>query len=442
MQASSIASLSPAAREAWLNSLSEDELQALEYDWQFWGRPDQFAPSGAWKIWLALAGRGWGKTRVGAEWVISVAQERPQRIALIAPTISDTRGTMVEGDSGILACSPPWFTPKWEPSVGNGRITWPNGSQAFCFSADVPRSLRGPQFHAAWCDELAAWRRLKDTWDMLRFGLRLGANPRTCITTTPTPVKLIKDLVSDKALGPDGLPLVRVVRGSTYANAANLAEDFLAELKAKYEGTRLGRQELHAEILTDKPGALWTLTGLERTRVNDAPDLKRIVVAVDPPVTSGPDADECGIIVAGICENRQGYIIEDLSERGLSPDQWAKKAIGAYHRHRADRLVAEINQGGEMVQTIVKTLDPTVSYRAVHATKGKYGRAEPVSALYEQGRVHHVGFFKVLEDQMTDFTADYVRKPGQSPDRMDALVWAITDLMLAAPASQPRVRTL
>lgn len=351
---------------------------------------------------------------------------------------------MVEGESGILACSKPWFRPKWEPSYGDaGRLIWPNGSVAIGYSAEQPQSLRGPQQHWGWCDELSAWRRMQDAWDMYRFGLRLGRRPRTCITCTPTPAKLIKELVSDKRKGADGTPLVRVVRGSTYANAANLAEEFLADLKAKYEGTRLGRQELWGEILIDKPGALWTLRMIEEGRATEAPALKRVVIAIDPPVSSREDSDECGIIAAGVDAIGHGYVLADASERGLSPKQWAEKAIRLYHDLGADRVVAEINQGGEMVETVLRQVDASIAYRGVHATRGKYVRAEPVSALYEQGKIHHVGVFKALEDQLCDFTADFDRsKAGYSPDRLDALVWAATELMLAPAAGVPSIRRL
>lgn len=372
------------------------------------------------------------------------------RGALIGRTAADVRGTMVEGESGIIACSPPWFRPKWEPSYGDaGRLVWPNGSLAVGYSAETPQALRGPQHHWGWLDELAAWRRMRAAWDMFRFGLRLGARPRTCITTTPTPSVLIKELVSDRRKGPDGLPLVRIVRGSTYANRANLAADFLAELLAKYEGTRLGRQELDGEILEDKPGALWTLRRIEETRLGAPgmpeamPDLQRIVVAIDPPISSKEGADECGIVVAGLGADGHGYVLADESERGLDPRQWAEKAAGAYYTHGADRIVAESNQGGEMVGTVLRQVDANLPVRLVTATRGKYLRAEPVSALYAQGRVHHAGVLKSLEDQMCDHTPDFDRaKAGYSPDRLDALVWALTELMLGAPASVPNIRRI
>lgn len=443
--ASSLASLPEPERREFLQSLSADELLALEHDWTFWARDDQLPPPGEWRIWLALAGRGWGKTRVGAEWVCEVAAEAPNlRGALIGRTAADVRGTMVEGESGILAVAKPWFRPTWQPSYGDaGRLIWPNGSQAIGYSAEQPQSLRGPQNHFGWCDELAAWKRLQATWDMYRFGLRLGRRPRTCITTTPTPAKLIKELVSDKRVAIDGGRLVRVVRGSTYANAANLADDFLAELRAKYEGTRLGRQELDGEILTDKPGALWTLRTIEETRhEGDMPDLVRTVVAIDPPISSKEDADECGIVVAGLAGNGHAYVLADLSERAMSPKQWAEKAAAAYVTFQADRIVAEANQGGEMVKSTLHQVDDRLPVTLVHATKGKYLRAEPVSALYAQARVHHVGAFKALEDQMCDFVPDHDRAKHGSPDRLDALVWALTELMIKPRAGTPSIRRL
>lgn len=426
-------------RAAFLDSLTARELDALEYDWRFWARDDQLPPDGEWRIWATIAGRGNGKTRTGAEWVRSIAAEAPQRGALIGATADDVRGTMVEGDSGILACSPPWFMPVWEPSVGDaGRLTWPNGTQAFGYSAEVPRKLRGPQHHFAWADELAAWRRMRETWDMLRFGLRLGSRPRTLITTTPTPAQLIKEIVGDKRVAKDGMPLVRIVRGSTFDNAANLADDFLSELKAKYEGTRLGRQELYGEILSDKPGALWTLSRLEELRCKgDPPDMRRIVVAVDPPATSGENSDECGIVAAGIGIDGHGYVLADRSERGLAPIEWARKVVKLASDLEADRVVAEVNQGGEMVGAVLRQVDPNIPFKAVRATRSKGARAEPVSALYEQGKVHHAGVFKLLEDQMCDCTVEGVS--DYSPDRLDALVWALHDLMLGKTITVHRV---
>jgi len=402
LRASSLASLPPAQRDKFLATLSADELEFIEHDWQFWARDDQLSPPGLWRIWLALAGRGWGKTRVGAEWCHEYAlQNAGARIAIVAATKEDAEKVCVAGDSGILATQKPWFKCEFKPAKNGGTVFWPNGSLAELYSGDNPQSLRGPQFHAAWCDELLKWRRMQAAWDMLRMGLRLGQDPRTVITTTPTPAKMLRDLMADERKGRDGSPLVRITRGSTFANAANLAEDFLDELRKKYLGTRLGRQELEAEILTDKPGALWTLGRIDEHRVDPdkVPDLERIVVAIDPPVTSGENADECGIIAAGRAKGH-AYVLEDASERGLSPKQWAEKAIGVFVTRGADCIVAEANQGGEMITQVIKNIDPRIPVKLVYATRGKVVRAEPVSNLYEQGRVHHAGYFKALEDQM------------------------------------------
>jgi phage terminase large subunit-like protein len=394
-----------------------------------------------WRLWVAICGRGWGKTRVGAEWCHERAKlTSRERIAIVGATMDDARKICVDGESGILACAKPWFMPVFEPSKNGGTVTWPNGSLAELYSGEKPGGLRGPQFSAAWCDELAKWRRMQDAWDMLRFALRLGRHPQTLITTTPTPAKLIRSIVADKRVAADGLPLVRVTRGSTYDNAANLSADALDELRTKYEGTRLGRQELYGEILEDRPGALWTYANLDEHRINDpaqVPKLDRIVVAIDPPVTSGEDADECGIVAAGRGPNTQAYVLGDASERGLSPKQWAQKALRLYHDCGAGLIVAEANNGGEMIRHVIRGEAPEVPVKLVHASKGKVTRAEPVSSLYEQGRCHHVGTFKALEDQMTDFTTDWDRDTmGYSPDRVDALVWAITELMLTAGRSR------
>lgn len=422
----------------FLQSLNEEQLTALQYDWGFWQREDQRTPGGAWRVWAAICGRGWGKTRVGAEWCHEMAAAaRNQRIAILGATMEDAAKVCVDGESGVVATSKPWFQARFEPSKHGGRVVWPNGSTAELYSGEKPSGLRGPQFHKAWCDELAKWRRLQDTWDMLQFTMRLGTKPQILVTTTPTPAKLIKAIISDKRVGVDGLPLHRIVRGSTYDNAANLSADFLDELKKKYEGTRLGRQELFGEILEDKPGALWTHRNLDEHRRNEAPDLTRIVVAIDPPITSGEDADECGIGAMGIGADRHAYVLQDASERGLSPKQWAEKALRLYIDHKADCIVAEANNGGEMITQVIRNLDADVKVKLVYASRGKVTRAEPVSNLYEQGRVHHVGTFKALEDQMCDFTTDFDRKTaGYSPDRVDMLVWGITELMLTARVSR------
>jgi phage terminase large subunit-like protein len=409
-------------RRALLDALSDDEARRLEYDWLYWSRPEQRAPAGDWRTWLVLAGRGFGKTRTGAEWVREQAESgRCGRLALVAPTAADARDVMVEGESGILAICPRRFRPLYEPS--KRRLTWPNGSLATLYSADEPDRLRGPQHDCAWCDEAGVWR-FPDAWDMLQFGLRLGADPRVVVTTTPKPVRLVRELATD--------PTTTVTRGSTYDNAANLAPAFLDQIVRRYEGTRLGRQELHAELLDDTPGALWTRAAIENLRVKAAPDLTRIVVAIDPAVTSGEDADETGIVVAGKGVDGHAYVLKDLTCR-LSPDGWARRAVNAYHELSADRIIAEVNNGGDLVEQVIRTVDRRVSYRKVHATRGKRVRAEPVAALYEQSKVHHVGMFADLEDQQCSFTPDGY---DGSPDRVDALVWALTELMVDAAGSK------
>jgi len=406
--------------DALYRALPGEALMRLRYEWRAWARPEQIAPPGNWRVWLILAGRGFGKTRTGAEWVRQeVEAGRRGRLALVAPTAADARDVMVEGESGLLAISPPWFKPVYEPS--KRRITWPNGALATVYTADEPERLRGPQHDGAWCDELAAWR-YPDAWDMLQFGLRLGADPRVVVTTTPKPVKLVRDLMAS--------PSTAKTRGSTYDNAANLAGAFLEAIKAKYEGTRLGRQELHAEILDDVPGALWTRSLLDVTRVSAAPDLARVVVAVDPSGGHTEDNDEQGIIVAGLGVDGHGYTLADRTCR-MSPDGWGRRVVQAFIEFQADRIVYEKNFGGEMcehvIQTAARAMGVRVATRAVSASRGKVVRAEPVAALFEQGRAHHVGAFDRLEDEQCSFTP--LGYDG-SPNRIDAEVWAYTELML------------
>lgn len=394
--------------------------RALDDPWLATARPEQLPPPGEWSTWIYLAGRGSGKTRAGAEWVRSQAMASPTaRIALIAPTSADARDVMIEGESGLLNICADHFRPNYEPS--KRRLTWPNGAQATMFSSEEPDRLRGPQHSAMWADELAAWKNAADTWAMAMFGLRIGANPRAMVSTTPKPVKVLKGLIAR------GLPEVAVTRGSTYDNRANLAPAFFSQIVRQYEGTRLGRQELNAELLEDVPGALWSRDMLERTRLpaEHVPEYRRIVVAIDPAVSVSENSDETGIVVAGVGTDGRGYVIEDLSGK-YSPTDWAKRAINAYRRHRADRIVAEANQGGAMVENTLRVIDRNVPLKLVHASKGKVTRAEPISALYEQGRVSHVGMFDQLEDQLCSFS------PGSSdsPDRLDALVWAFTELMV------------
>lgn len=417
-------------RAELLADLTPEELAALEYDWSFWARPEQREPQRDYLHWINLAGRGWGKTRVGAECVRAWAEsKRFKRIALIGATAKDLRDVMIEGESGILAVCPPWFYPKYEPT--KKKLTWPNGAVAIGYSAEEPKRLRGPQHDAGWLDELfAGWDNPRETFDMFLLGLRLGMAPRVCITSTPRPIDLLKELLKD----PDAI----VTRGSTYDNKANLAATFFAKVIKAYEGTRLGRQELMAELLEDVPGALWTRAILDKARARVTPDLFRVVVAVDPAVSSKPDSDETGIIAAGIGADGLGYALADYSCVG-TPMQWAQRAVNAYRHHRADCIVAESNQGGEMVAACIAAVDPLVPVRLVHASRGKVTRAEPIASLYEQGRVKHVwpsqpdpdeGTLERFEEQLVTWSP---QSAADSPDRLDAGVWAFTELFYPGP---------
>jgi len=396
-------------------------LAAFFYDWRAWARPTQIPPAGDWRVWLLLAGRGFGKTRTGAEWVrIQAEDKRAGRIALVGPTAAAVREVMIEGESGLLANAHPSFRPNYQST--RLRLEWPNGALALGYSADEPRTLRGPQHDAAWCDELAAWR-YPEAWDNLLMGLRLGTDPRVVVTTTPKPSRLIRELVKD--------PHAVVTRGSTWDNSSNLPAAFLSTIVKRYEGTRIGRQELEAELLEDTPGALWTRDRLEAARVQEIPALRRVVVAIDPAVSAKPGADETGLIVAGLGADGIGYVLEDASDH-FRVEQWAARAIALYGRFQADRVIGEVNNGGDLVEATLRAVDRSFSYKPVRASRGKAVRAEPVAALYEQGRVKHRGAFPALEDQMCGFTADIDRESaGDSPDRVDALVWALTELMIA-----------
>ena len=398
---------------------------ALEGDWHHRARPSQLPPPGDWNGWLVMAGRGYGKNRMASQWIHEeVRAKRAGRIALVAPTAADARDTIVEGESGILATAPSWCRPEYEPS--KRKLTWPTGAVAHTFSSEESDRLRGVQFDLAFADELAAWNDPQATWDILMFGLRLGKSPRWMVTTTPRPIKLLKELLARE--GSD----VFVTRGSTFENAANLAAPFLQSIQARYSGTRLGKQELEGLLLSDTPNALWKLDDIEAARILPAqlPPLRRVVVAIDPAVSNNLNSDETGIIVAGRADDGHAYVIADYSLKG-SPETWAREAIKAYHRHHCDRLIAEVNQGGDLVQTTLRMIDPAIPFKSVHASRGKVIRAEPISALYEQRRVHHVGQFPMLEDQMAAFTSDFDRgRAGYSPDHVDALVWALSELMV------------
>ena len=414
-QIQQIAQLDEPLKQLFLNSLSYDDIINLKYTWELWARPEQLPPQTNWGIWLYMAGRGAGKTRAGAEWVRNQIEKfGSNRIGLIAPTAADARDIMIEGESGIMNISPPDFMPKYEPS--KRRITWPNGAHAHVYSAEEPDRLRGPQHEKIWAEEVASWK-YPDAWDMAMFGNRLGENPQACITTTPKPVKIIRDLMKD--------PFCILTKGTTYDNRANLAPLFYKKIVAKYEGTRLGRQEIHAEVLEDTPGALWTRTLIESLRVKVHPDLKRIVIAIDPAVTSRGTSAETGIMVCSKGINDHGYLLEDLSLRA-TPKVWASQAIKAYYHWKADKIIGEVNNGGDLVEEVLRTIDSNIPYKSVHASRGKYTRAEPISSLYEQKKIHHVGLFERLEDQQCTYTGE---AGEESPDRMDAMVWGFTELM-------------
>lgn len=410
-------------RKATLESLTDEQCRKLLHDWRFWARPKQIAPQGDWDGWLLLAGRGFGKTRTACEFVREeVEAKRAGRIGLVAETSADGRDVLVEGESGLLAISPPDMRPVYEPS--KRRVTWPNGAMATLYDAREPDQLRGPQHDLLLFDEIAKYRYAQAVFDNAMPGLRLGVHPKWVAATTPRPILLIKAMMRDQR--------VVVTRGSSNENLSNLAATFKRNVIDRYAGTRLGRQEIDAEILEDVPGALWSRRNLDEYRVAQSPALERIVVGVDPAATSSENANETGIVVAGVARignMPHGYTLDDWSMKG-TPDEWARRAVAAYRRFEADRIVAECNQGGEMVSSVIRSIDPDVPVTLVRATRGKYVRAEPVSALYEQGRIHHIGSLATLEDQMIAFTPESAsdRKDGTSPDRVDALVWAYTEL--------------
>ncbi len=432
-------------QEAFLNDLGKGALCALPFLFEFWAMPHQLPPDGNWRSWVILGGRGAGKTRAGAEWVRSQVEAsgprdtgKARRVALIGETYDQVRDVMVFGDSGILECAPPDRKPEWKAS--ERKLIWPNGATAQAFSASDPEALRGPQFDAAWVDELAKWKKADQTWDMLQFALRLGDDPRVCVTTTPRNNATLRRLLES--------PSTVVTHAKTEANAANLAASFLAEVRTRYAGSRLARQELDGVMLSDVEGALWTSDLLEGLRAGDTPDLDRIVVAVDPSVTNTATSDACGIVVAGAVtqgppETWRGFVLADCSVANESPLGWAKAAVRAFRQFGADRLVAEVNQGGALVEQVLRQVDPLISYGSLRAARGKALRAEPVAALYEQGRIRHVGVFSELEDEMVQMTTSGYRGQG-SPDRTDALVWALHELLILPAASYraPRMRGL
>ena len=441
-----LASAPPEVVEEFLGGLSDNALLSLPWVFEFWALPHQLPPEGAWRAWVIMGGRGAGKTRAGSEWVRAQvegatpdAPGRSRHVALVGETIEQAREVMVFGESGILACSPDDRKPQWE--AGRKRLVWSNGAVAQVYSAHEPESLRGPQFDAAWVDELAKWRRAEEAWDMLQFALRLGDDPRVVVTTTPRNTGALKTILLN--------PSTVLTHAPTEANRAHLAESFLREVYTRYGGTRLGRQELEGVLIEDVEGALWTTAMLAAAAEGEpeALEFDRIVVAVDPPASGKANADTCGIVVAGVRSRGpvgdwRAVVLEDASVQGVSPEAWARAAVAAYQRHGADRIVAEVNMGGDMVETTIRQVHPLAPIRKVSATKGKHVRAEPVAALYEQGRVAHVRGLHKLEDQMCRMTVQGFRGIG-SPDRVDALVWALTDLMVEPalrPLAAPRVR--
>ncbi|MGR3479553.1 DNA-packaging protein [Salipiger marinus] len=441
-----LASAGAAVQARFLEDLTEGACLALPFLFDFWAMDHQLPPEGDWRSWVIMGGRGAGKTRAGSEWVraqvegaLPLTPGRCRRVALVGETLDQVREVMIFGESGILACSPPDRRPDW--SATRRCLVWPNGAEAMAFSAHDPEGLRGPQFDAAWVDELAKWKKARDTWDMLQFALRLGVHPQVCVTTTPRNVGVLKDLLA--------LPSTVVTRARTEANRANLAASFLEEVRARYGNSRLARQELDGVLVSDVDGALWTQEVLERAQGAALPEtFDRVVVAVDPPAGEGKAADACGIVVAGvICEGPpqawRAVVLEDASVQGLGPLGWAGAAVAAFERWQADRIVAEVNQGGAMVEAVLRQVAPNLPLRKVTATRGKVLRAEPVAALYEQGRVGHARAFPALEEQMGLMTARGYEGQG-SPDRVDALVWALTELICGAAEGwkRPGIRSL
>lgn len=428
-----VANAKPHHVAAMVKGLSPRERDEWPYEWRWSARDAQLPPESDWRIWLILAGRGFGKTRAGAEWVREVAEADPRaRIALVAASLGEARSVMVEGESGILACCPPARAPQYEPSLR--RLTWPGGAQATLYSAGEPESLRGPQSSHAWCDEIAKWEnahgRAIAAWDNLLLGLRLGDHPRVLATTTPRAVPLVRRILSEEGVERRG--------GRTEDNGSNLPDRFLRAMRKTYGASLLGRQELDGELIEDLPGALWTRGLIEECREAEpsAPPL-RVVVGVDPPASTGGDA--CGIVVAALGEDGLGRVLADASVAGASPERWAKAVARASRVWRADRVVAEANQGGAMVASVLHAADVMLPLRLVHASRGKVARAEPIAALYEVGRVRHIGMFPALEDELCGLVAGGpYQGPGRSPDRADALVWALTELMLGRGA-EPRV---
>ena len=400
--------------------LKEREAARLTYNWPLHARDSQLPPPGDWDTWMILAGRGFGKTRTGAEWVRDQVESRAaHRIALVARTLDEAQSVMIEGESGIVNVSPPWDKPTYEPT--KRKLSWPSGAHALVFSSHEPDQLRGPQFDAAWCDELASWEYPAQTWDNLTFALRLGRRPRSVVTTTPKSIELVRSLPNR--------PGVQVTRGATYENQDNLPPAYFNQLIEQYDGTRIGQQEIYAELIDEDEDAIWKREWIEKARLSSHPPISRIVVAIDPAMSTKPNSSETGIVVVGADMRRKhAYVLADESGK-LTPNSWALRAAHLFDKFNATRIIAEDNVGGDMVKSTLKNaVERTLPYKGIKARRGKFIRAEPVAALYEQGRVHHIGRFPQLEDQMCTWTPDL--GPSNSPDRADALVHAITELII------------
>ena len=415
-----------------LRRFSEEELEGLVRNWAFWSRAGQREPEGDWRVWLLMAGRGFGKTRAGAEWVRSVAEaDGAARIALVGATLHEARSVMVEGPSGLLAIAPEGKRPVYAPSLR--RLVWRSGAQAMLYGAAEPESLRGPEHSHGWADEIAKWPDGEGGWDNLMMGMRMGARPRIVATTTPRPVPLVRRLVRESD--------VVMTRGRTGENRMNLPGSFLAAMEAGFRGTRLGRQELDGELIEEIEGALWSRELIERRRVRAAPAVRRMVIGVDPPASA--HGDVCGIVAVALCADGRAYVVADASVAGRSPEGWARAVAEAAQLHGADRVIAEANNGGAMVESVLRAADFALPVRLVHAARGKVARAEPVAALYEAGKALHCGAFPELEDEMCGLmTGGGYEGPGRSPDRADALVWAMTEVMLGSVKGGARVRVL
>jgi len=412
-----------------VQNLTKEQAIKKLFDWrsELNARPNQIAPDGNWTTWLILAGRGFGKTRTGAEWVRErVESGLSKRIALIGKTPADVRDVMIEGESGLLNISPPYNMPTYEPS--KRRLTWDNGAIAQTFSSYEPDQLRGSQFDTAWADEMASWEYPEETWDNLMFALRLGEKPQVCVTTTPRPLQLLINLRDAKT--------TVLTKGTSYDNRENLNQQFFDSILSKYKNTRLGMQEIYAEILEESDNAMWKREWLDEGRLEVGPgDLERVVVAIDPAVTSKKTSDETGIIVAGKDSEGKFYVLNDSSAR-YTPSAWSEKAIMLFNQYQCDKIIAEVNNGGQLVEHTLRTQSENVPYKSVHASRGKRTRAEPIASLYEQGKVHHVGNLERLENQLCNWEAN---SGDPSPDRLDALVWALSEL---SGSGNPSIRWL